>query len=96
MDEGIVGYEQTKDLSFGKYYLIIYRKPELMGKNIESGTKLLISYTRENPNDLKSYRDVWVEVMKMDSSGITAQFVNSNKYESGTITLKTENIKDIQ
>lgn len=96
MDEGIAGYEKAKDTSFGEYYLLIYKKPELMGKNIESETKLLISYTRTNPDDLKSYRDVWVDVLKMGPQGITATFVNTNKYESGTITLNTENIKDIQ
>lgn len=96
MEEGIAGYEKAKDLSFGEYYLLIYKKPELMGKNIESETKLLISYTRTNPDDLKSYRDVWVDVLKMGPQGITATFVNTNKYESGTITLNTENIKDIQ
>lgn len=96
MEEGIAGYEKAKDTSFGEYYLLIYKKPELMGKNIESETKLLISYTRTNPDDLKSYRDVWVDVLKMGPQGITATFVNTNKYESGTITLNTENIKDIQ
>lgn len=89
-------YDYLKDPSFGTYYLINYKNPRVMGKNIESGTKLLISYTRANPNDLKSYRDVWVEVMKMGPQGITATFVNTNKYESGTITLNKDNIKDIQ
>lgn len=89
-------YDYLEDPSFGTYYLINYKNPRVMGKNIESGNKLLISYTRTNPDDLKSYRDVWVEVMKMGPQGITATFVNTNKYESGTITLNKENIKDIQ
>ena len=89
-------YDYLEDPSFGTYYLINYKNPRVMGKNIESGNKLLISYTRTNPDDLKSYRDVWVEVMKMGPQGITATFVNTNKYESGTITLNKDNIKDIQ
>lgn len=88
-------YDYLEDPSFGTYYLINYKNPRVMGKNIVKGDKVIISYAKTNPDDLKSYRDVWVEVMKMDSSGITAQFVNSNKYESGTITLNKEHIKDI-
>lgn len=96
--ENKIYYTYLHDPSFGKYYLRIYRKPEIIGKNLVYGDQVLISYARENPEDLRSYKDVWVELgqINLEDGTRSATFINRNKYEDGEIRLYDKHVKDIR
>lgn len=93
-----IDYTPLYDISFGPYYLINYNKYNPISNPIRNKEQVLISYARENPNDLKSYKDVWVELGQINSNDGTqsAKFINENKYENGVIRVYYKNFKDIR
>lgn len=93
-----IDYTPLYDISFGPYYLINYNKYNPINNPPKNKEQVLISYARENPNDLKSYKDVWVELgtINIDDGTYSATFVSENKYENGVIRVYDKNFKDIR
>lgn len=93
-----IDYTSLYDISFGPYYLINYNKYNSINNPPKNKEQVLISYARENPNDLKSYKDVWVELgpINIDDGTQSATFISENKYENGVIRVYDKNFKAIR
>lgn len=98
MNENKIDYTPLNDISFGSYYLINYNKYNPINNPQKNKEQVLISYARTNPDDLESYRDVWVELgsINIDDGSQSAKFVNENKYENGVIRVYDKNFKAIR